>query len=666
MAYSVKSLLRLNPNYHAMEVKLYPVVQPGPDRFPSSLFLQSKKSLFRSYIKYRVIVVQEKYESSDILFRLWKGHDLDRAKEDFEKIQSTLSPLLYKGIVQLTKPFLKELLVPEPLHPKDIASHLIDVMDRDPDAHPEWLGVIQALLDNSEPPPMDPESRKEYIASLKAKYAIGSKKPSIQLGASLMMRSVPLIAVPEAADMSEDDSESDQVWKFVKRGGSRSFLKVSNWLIDALKKEQPKSCVNLILSGFSTSFRCQPSLDTALHIATRKSDLMLVKLLLAYRADPCTPNATDETPLDIARALKTRNSDKIVGFMEEMAQLHSVAHSYYSQNTEVPEKRNTSDVFLLSLDGGGMKAVVECHILAAINARMNELCDSSEPFQSYFDYIAGTSAGAIIAAMLLYQSTVTVTNAGMYLYRFMNEVFGSSKIDRSDKLKEFVTEAVGENTVLADIPKGNIIIPTTIANISPSKLHLMTNYGGTRDSFEGPTERKVWEALIASSAAPTYFPAFQCFLDGGLMANNPTLAAMADIFRHESEKPKPAKTGFVLSVGSGYLRTPKKVDNFEVYVPGFTFDIMGTLLNSSLGLMSLLNHFVEQSTQSDGQVTQEAKCWCESIGAGYERLSPPLVEDIPPDMKSVQELVDVLYETEMYVLSEYKRIDRIAKTILSK
>ena len=649
-----------------MEVKLYPVAQPGPDRFPSSLFLQSKRSLFRNYIKYRVMVAQEKYEDGDILFQLWKGHDPDQAKECFEKIQVTLSPLLYRGMVQLTKPFLKELLVPEPLHPKDIASHLIDVMDRNPDAHPEWLGVIQALLDKSEPPPMDSESRKEYIASLKAKYAIGSNKRSIRMGASLMMRSVPLIAVPEAADMSEDDRESDQVWKFFKRGGSRSFLKVGNWLINAVKKEQPKSCVNLILSGVGTSFRCQPSLDTALHIVTRKSDVMLVKLLLAYRADPSIPNAANETPLDIAKALKTKNSNEIVALMEEMAQLHSVAHSYYSQNTEVPEKRNSSDVFLLSLDGGGMKAVVECHILAAINARMNELCNSCKPFQSYFDYIAGTSAGAIIAAMLLYQSTVTVTNAGMYLYRFMNEVFGSSKMDRSDKLKEFVTEAVGENTVLADIPKGNIIVTTTIANISPSKLHLMTNYGGSRDGFEGPAERKVWEALVASSAAPTYFPAYQCFLDGGLMANNPTLAAMADIFRHENENSKPAKTGFVLSVGSGYLRSPKKVDNFEVYVPGFTLGIMGTLLNSSLGLMSLLNHFVEQSTQSDGQVTREAKCWCESIGARYDRLSPPLVEDVAPDMKSLQELVDVLYETEMYVLSEYKRIDRIAKTILSK
>ena len=39
----------------------------------------------------------------------------------------------------------------------------------------------------------------------------------------------------------------------------------------------------------------------------------------------------------------------------------------------------------------------------------------------------------------------------------------------------------------------------------------------------------VWQAARSSGAAPTYFRAFGRFLDGGLMANNPTLDLLTEI-----------------------------------------------------------------------------------------------------------------------------------------
>ena len=76
----------------------------------------------------------------------------------------------------------------------------------------------------------------------------------------------------------------------------------------------------------------------------------------------------------------------------------------------------------------------------------------------------------------------------------------------------------------------------------------MTSYGESRDDKAGPNERKVWEALCASMAAPTYLPPFDnCFLDGGVMANNPTLPAMVEIFNNMEEG---RKLGCVLSIGT--------------------------------------------------------------------------------------------------------------------
>ena len=43
------------------------------------------------------------------------------------------------------------------------------------------------------------------------------------------------------------------------------------------------------------------------------------------------------------------------------------------------------------------------------------------------------------------------------------------------------------------------------------------------------TEQFVWQAARSSGAAPTYFRAFGRFLDGGLMANNPTLDLLTEI-----------------------------------------------------------------------------------------------------------------------------------------
>ena len=43
----------------------------------------------------------------------------------------------------------------------------------------------------------------------------------------------------------------------------------------------------------------------------------------------------------------------------------------------------------------------------------------------------------------------------------------------------------------------------------------------------------VWQAARASGAAPTYFRAFGRFLDGGLMANNPSLDILTEIHEYQ-------------------------------------------------------------------------------------------------------------------------------------
>ncbi len=46
------------------------------------------------------------------------------------------------------------------------------------------------------------------------------------------------------------------------------------------------------------------------------------------------------------------------------------------------------------------------------------------------------------------------------------------------------------------------------------------------------SEQLVWRAARSSGAAPTYFRPMGRFLDGGLLANNPTLDAMSEIHQY--------------------------------------------------------------------------------------------------------------------------------------
>ena len=90
--------------------------------------------------------------------------------------------------------------------------------------------------------------------------------------------------------------------------------------------------------------------DTALHTAVRLENLDIIKLLLAVEADPTVSNHDDETPLDAARKLTSEKAQDIISILETIAELQAQAKAYNSSHMEAPNRRNSSDIFLLSLD----------------------------------------------------------------------------------------------------------------------------------------------------------------------------------------------------------------------------------------------------------------------------------------------------------------------------
>jgi len=314
---------------------------------------------------HQVILVNESGETI-LCFLLYESDDLSKAKEAFEKLQLTLTPLLAKGSVVLTEELLKEIILPKPLDPSLIALHLVEVMEHNPNGHPEWYAVIESLMDEEQSkislPLANTFSRKDFLGKIKK-----------QLNDFNPMNIFPASLFPVQATAAEesDESQSNEILKFLYQGFKSALKKPdttqsNNWLLKAVEKGYLKSCMNLTLSGVDTNIKDMTSGDSALHIAVKQGNLTLVKLLLAFLADPTICNAKGETPLDVARSLKIKNESSIIQALETVTELREEASTYYKQNSVLQKPRNSSDTFLLSLDGGGLTLLLLSSVLSCM------------------------------------------------------------------------------------------------------------------------------------------------------------------------------------------------------------------------------------------------------------------------------------------------------------
>src|SRR5262249_50098867 len=80
----------------------------------------------------------------------------------------------------------------------------------------------------------------------------------------------------------------------------------------------------------------------------------------------------------------------------------------------------------------------------------------------------------------------------------------------------------------------------------PKIFHNFVGPGSDRDLF-------AWQAALYSTAALTYFPAVDGFVDGGVYGNNPSRCALAQVFDERYlPRPKPPLDDVLLfSVGAG-------------------------------------------------------------------------------------------------------------------
>lgn len=232
---------------------------------------------------------------------------------------------------------------------------------------------------------------------------------------------------------------------------------------------------------------------------------------------------------------------------------------------------------MLALDGGGVRGIVTLRMLEAFEERFGVAAGD------FFDFFAGTSTGAIIAALLAFQGL----RAGeiLELYRdLVGRVFqwslSSSRIGRLFSRvmysREFAEGRLAElfgQTRLGELPAGargpRGILLTTHDLVRNEELFL-SNFPlkGGRVNF-GPTW-KVRDAVAASAlSAPWYFGPWEGrFTDGGLTVfNTPARQAAIEALDYCASPGCPSGRTVVWSFGSGAFETEFRRGDSDGWFP---------------------------------------------------------------------------------------------------
>ncbi|XP_035407841.1 85/88 kDa calcium-independent phospholipase A2 isoform X2 [Cygnus atratus] len=418
----------------------------------------------------------------------------------------------------------------------------------------------------------------------------------------------------------------------------------------------------LLTHGANTNARGQDG-NTPLHLAMKHDHLDMIKAIVVFGGDVEIPNDFGETP----GLLAARSSKGFGDLLYASATLGQFLKT--PDVMDSPREGGRSYDRLLCLDGGGIRGLVLIQLLLAIEKA------AGRPIREIFDWIAGTSTGGILALAIVHGKSMDYMRC-LY-FRMKDMVFRGSRPYESEPLDEFLKKEFGENTKMTDVQKPKVIVTGTLCDRQPAELHLFRNYPvpetkvsteyKTTASFKPltrPEDQLVWRAARCSGAAPTYFRPIGRFLDGGLLANNPTLDAMAEIHEYnkslikKGQRQKVRKLGLVVSLGTG--KPPQvPVSSVDVFRPSNPWELAKTMF----GARELGKMVVDCCTEADGPAVDRARAWCEMTDIPYFRLSPQLHTDVMLDEVNDTVLVNALWDTQLYIYQQREQFERLVRDL---
>ena len=197
---------------------------------------------------------------------------------------------------------------------------------------------------------------------------------------------------------------------------------------------------------------------------------------------------------------------------------------------------------ILSLDGGGIRGAATTAFLARLNEALRN--EHGTTIRDCIDLFAGTSTGSIIALGLARTDLSMARIDALYnaeeARRIFTENRGLFELDgvnspryEGEGKAQVLKEALGERTTIGNGENGRHVL--VVAYAVEKRVPFVVKSTDRRHE-----DLLAWQIADASSAAPTYFPTAEVtmpgetggkrwLIDGGVVANNPTLCAIAEV-----------------------------------------------------------------------------------------------------------------------------------------
>lgn len=227
---------------------------------------------------------------------------------------------------------------------------------------------------------------------------------------------------------------------------------------------------------------------------------------------------------------------------------------------------------ILSIDGGGIRGIIPAKGLTMLEAELKRRNFSSN-LSDYFDLICGTSTGAILALGIalgiptshmldLYKENARIIFPKRRFNLVQTLIWNKPLYDRK-ALSELVEETYKNATPgeMARIGhcKTRVCIPTY--DVSQGRMHVFKTSHHTQ--FDRDYQIPAHHVALSSAAAPMYFDSYDfeyelrgtsgkmkylANVDGGVMANNPTLIGYVEAVQTLRINPQDIA---ILSLGTG-------------------------------------------------------------------------------------------------------------------
>ncbi|QHT65941.1 patatin [Rhodocytophaga rosea] len=336
---------------------------------------------------------------------------------------------------------------------------------------------------------------------------------------------------------------------------------------------------------------------------------------------------------------------------------------------------------ILSIDGGGVRGIIAAQILATLEHRLQARTGNPESrLADYFDLIAGTGTGAILACAYLspvkphihsarFNASQVVDLYVKYAATIFNETFDHKIVSLGGLIDEKYSSTEIEkvfNSYFEDLHLKHLLKPCLITAYDITKRNAYF-FNRTSAMDKPSADFFVRDVARAATALPTYFECkeIQSFsgvgytlIDGSIFANNPALCAFTEarkIFSQQEPQLRslPIEQLLIFSLGTGLPKTQYTYEDAKDW-----------------GLAAWSKPIIDIAATANAEtVDYHLSQLYENIGKSnqYLRINPELPIDIEADIDNAEpENLTSLKELGITLTEEYEdKIDEFVKLLLA-